>query len=81
MYCIYIQYIRTKKMTTYSLIPAAKTLSNVRVPLFTESCAAGFPSPAQDYVEASLDLNDLCIRHRSATYQVRRKTPSFRAGI
>lgn len=71
-----------KKMTNYSLIPAAKTLSNVRVPLFTESCAAGFPSPAQDYVEASLDLNDLCIRHRSATYFVRASGDSMNdAGI
>jgi DNA polymerase V len=32
---------------------------------------AGFPSPAQDYVEKTLDLNDLCIKHPSATYFVR----------
>lgn len=32
------------------------------VPLFLESVRAGFPSPAQDYVEKTLDLNELCIR-------------------
>jgi DNA polymerase V len=40
-------------------------------PLFTERCAAGFPSPAADYTEAELDLNEYCIRHRASTYFVR----------
>lgn len=42
-----------------------------RLPLFLESVAAGFPSPAQDYIERSLDLNELCIKHPEATYFVR----------
>lgn len=40
-------------------------------PLFLERCPAGFPSPAQDYIEAELDLNEYCIRRRSATFFVR----------
>lgn len=36
--------------------------------LYTECCPAGFPSPAADYTEAELDLNDYCIRRRSSTY-------------
>lgn len=43
----------------------------VRVPLFADTCAAGFPSPAQDYVESELDLNELCIRRRASTFFVR----------
>ncbi|QEM89864.1 translesion error-prone DNA polymerase V autoproteolytic subunit [Kosakonia radicincitans] len=43
----------------------------VPIPLFIESCSAGFPSPAQDYVEAELDLNEYCIQRRSSTYFVR----------
>jgi len=43
----------------------------VRIPLFAESCSAGFPSPAQDYVEKELDLNELCIRRRASTFFVR----------
>lgn len=32
---------------------------------------AGFPSPAQDYIEENLDLNEYLIAHPSATYFVR----------
>ncbi|UCZ55978.1 translesion error-prone DNA polymerase V autoproteolytic subunit [Desulfurispirillum indicum] len=41
------------------------------IPLFVEGVSAGFPSPARDYVDRSLDLNELCIRHPAATYFVR----------
>ncbi|MDO5666456.1 MAG: translesion error-prone DNA polymerase V autoproteolytic subunit [Alcaligenaceae bacterium] len=41
------------------------------LPLFLERVPAGFPSPAQDYIEQSLDLNELCINHPEATYFVR----------
>lgn len=37
-------------------------------PLFTERCPAGFPSPAADYTEEELDLNDYCIRRPASTY-------------
>lgn len=43
----------------------------LRVPLYADACAAGFPSPAQDYVEKELDLNELCIRRRASTFFVR----------
>ncbi|KAF6677127.1 translesion error-prone DNA polymerase V autoproteolytic subunit [Pantoea agglomerans] len=42
-----------------------------RVPLFAELCAAGLPSPGQDYVEKELDLNELCIRRKASTSFVR----------
>lgn len=53
------------------LIPAAACPEPYTAPLFTERCPAGFPSPAQDYVEAELDLNDYCIQRRSSTFFVR----------
>ncbi|HVV69349.1 MAG TPA: translesion error-prone DNA polymerase V autoproteolytic subunit [Gammaproteobacteria bacterium] len=40
-------------------------------PLYSSSVAAGFPSPADDYVESSLDLNELLIKHPTATFFVR----------
>ncbi|WP_145500170.1 translesion error-prone DNA polymerase V autoproteolytic subunit [Yersinia bercovieri] len=43
----------------------------ITIPLFTEMISAGFPSPAADYVERPLDLNELCIAHPAATYFVR----------
>lgn len=51
--------------------PQFPPAESLQIPLFGGSCPAGFPSPAQDYVEEMLDLNDLCIRHPSATYFVR----------
>lgn len=40
------------------------------MPLFAEPCAAVFSSPAADYVEKELDLNELCIRRRASTFFV-----------
>ena len=42
-----------------------------KIPLFTERCPAGFPSPAADYTESELDLNEYCIHRRHSTYFVR----------
>jgi DNA polymerase V len=44
--------------------------SKVTLPFF-EAVPAGFPSPASDYVEGSLDINEHLIRHPSATFLVR----------
>ncbi|GGK81898.1 translesion error-prone DNA polymerase V autoproteolytic subunit [Amphritea balenae] len=46
-------------------------------PLFQSCVAAGFPSPAQDYIERTLDLNELCIQHPAATYFVRAEGSSM----
>lgn len=41
------------------------------IPLAEQSVKAGFPSPAQDYMEGEIDLNDILVRHREATFYVR----------
>ena len=41
------------------------------IPLFSDAVSAGFPSPATDYCERKLDLNELCIQKPAATYFVR----------
>ena len=44
--------------------------------------SAGFPSPADDYLEGSLDLNEHFIRHPAATFYVKASGDSMRgAGI
>jgi DNA polymerase V len=48
-----------------------------KMPMFTESVSAGFPSPATDYCESRLDLNDLCVKHPAATYFVRAQGDSM----
>lgn len=41
------------------------------MPLFISRVAAGFPSPADDYVEKVLDLNEYCMPNRAASFFLR----------
>ncbi len=40
-------------------------------PLMSSKISAGFPSPAQDYIEGKLDLNEYMIAHPASTFFVR----------
>lgn len=52
------------------------------LPLFSSTVQAGFPSPADDYVEKNLDLNEFIVKHPTATFFVRVEGDSMRnAGI
>ncbi len=41
------------------------------IPFVLSSVSAGFPSPADDYIETSIDLNRELVRHPFATFYVR----------
>ncbi|MBF0216932.1 MAG: translesion error-prone DNA polymerase V autoproteolytic subunit [Candidatus Omnitrophica bacterium] len=41
------------------------------LPFYTDRISAGFPSPAEDHIEKKLDLNELVIKHPSASYFVK----------
>ena len=41
------------------------------LPVYLSRVEAGFPSPADDYLEGVLDLNDFCIEDEAATFFVR----------
>jgi DNA polymerase V len=43
----------------------------VSIPLYVSRVSAGYPSPAETYVEARIDLNEHLIKHPSFTYIVR----------
>lgn len=61
---------------------ASTAAARMPIPLFATRVAAGFPSPADDYVEARLDLNELLVRRQEATYFLRVKGDSMQgAGI
>lgn len=52
------------------------------IPLASEKVAAGFPSPAQDYVDKTLDMNEHLIKNEAATFVVKVASLSMRdAGI
>lgn len=52
------------------------------LPLYGSLVQCGFPSPAADYVEQPIDLNELLIQHPSATYFVKAAADSMiEAGI
>ena len=41
------------------------------IPMFTDSVHAGFPSPAEDYMDLDLNLQDHLIQNPSATFCIR----------
>jgi len=69
---------QTDALEFYSIDTALET----KLPLFISPVSAGFPSPAEDYVDLSMDLNKHLIKHPAATFYVRVKGQSMKdAGI
>ncbi len=53
-----------------------------QLPLYACAVQAGFPSPADDYIEGTLDLNKHLIKHPTATFFVKASGESMlKAGI
>lgn len=48
-----------------------------RLPLFSTKVAAGFPSPADDYVEKRLDISEFLVDHAASTFFVTIKGESM----
>jgi DNA polymerase V len=56
--------------------------TSLPLPLVASSVEAGFPSPADDHLERSIDLNEELVRNPAATFFVRVRGESMRdAGI
>ena len=50
--------------------------------LYSNPVSAGFPSPAEDHMDITLDLNEYLIKHPAATFYIYAKGDSMRdAGI
>lgn len=52
-------------------IYTVKNETKCLLPFVDGTISAGFPSPAEDHIEQSLDLNELLIDHPAATFFVR----------
>ena len=58
------------------------TTKRFRIPLLNDSVSAGFPSPADDYTEENIDLNEHLISNPFSTFFLRVKGESMiNAGI
>ena len=49
----------------------------VHAPLFSHNVPAGFPSPADDYIQGNLSLDEHLIQHKETTFFVRAKGNSM----
>ena len=59
-----------------------ETDKKTNTPMFLDSVSAGFPSPATDYLENKLDLNEYLVKHPAATFIVKATgTSMLDAGI
>ncbi len=59
---------------TYSSVKEifpANCQTSLRRPLFLSGVSAGFPSPADDYLDRRLDLNEHLVKNPAATFFVR----------
>lgn len=71
--------VRSDNIAEIFSVSAEKAL---KLPLYQDRISAGFPSPADDYVESRLDLNEFLVQHPAATFFIRVKGDSMiRAGI
>jgi len=52
--------------------------SETELPLFLSTIQAGFPSPADDYLEEVISLDDICITHAASTFFGRIKGSSLK---
>lgn len=50
---------------------------NTRLPLYGSKVRAGFPSPADDFIESRLNLNDYLIKRPASTFLVRAEGESM----
>ena len=77
------EYLRSlKKENEIDDIRQFDPVTKIEIPLATERVQAGFPSPAQDYIDKKLDLNEFLINNANATFIVRANSLSMlNAGI
>ena len=56
---------------TISAIYKFEKKKKISIPLIGNRIPAGFPSPAQDYIETTLDLNEFLITHPASTFFIK----------
>lgn len=78
------KYRLRKETAKLALTPVASDPPAFEIPVFSVAVSAGFPSPADDYLDDGIDLNKMLVRNAPATffYTVERDADSMNlAGI
>lgn len=74
--------VRIPESRVYEVMAWVRGETSYAIPLYSSKVRAGFPSPADDYIETRMDLNEHLIKHPAATFFVRASGDSMiRAGI
>ncbi len=74
--------LRKLHQTDHLEIHGSQTSSKLNLPLVDQGISAGFPSPADDFLDVSIDLNKELIKNPSATFYGRVKGDSMKnAGL
>ena len=56
--------LNKNKITSFS------SNKKTKIKLYTTSISAGFPSPAEDHMDVSLDINEYLVKHPSSTFYI-----------
>lgn len=70
--------LKRKCISDISRILSFQAITNVSIPLVLNKIAAGFPSPAEDYIDKTVDMNDLLISNKEATFIVQVESLSMK---
>ncbi len=67
----YLASYRQKREVPSSALPIVSDAPRHTIPVMSHRVPAGFPSPADDYVQDRVDLNEHLILHRDASFILR----------
>ncbi|MCK4766344.1 MAG: translesion error-prone DNA polymerase V autoproteolytic subunit [Candidatus Aminicenantes bacterium] len=59
--------MKKKPVEIFAAVPGGQPA----IPLYLSLIPAGFPSPADDYIDRNLDLNEYLVKHPAATFFVK----------
>lgn len=69
---------RSRQISDISKVLSFQAITKASIPLVLNKIAAGFPSPAEDYIDKTVDMNDLLISNRDATFIVQVESLSMK---
>lgn len=69
---------KSRQISDISKILSFQAITKASIPLVLNKIAAGFPSPAEDYIDKTVDMNDLLISNKEATFIVQVESLSMK---